>query len=369
MAAPGDRSERDLPVRFLWLYSLAWAPYFLLYGVVLGASMELPLSWAAMGAVANGLPPAILGWWVLGFGRSRSSLTDGPRFWGSHALAAAGYAVACALGTWLLLRAFERLDRGAWFWSLQSFGPVLWQLLVCTLIYAFLAGLGHAVALRGLLHAEETRAARARELAARAQLEAIRARIDPHFLFNTLHSVLALVRRDPVAAEGALERFGDLMHYALRVQSTDGDAVTLGEERDFLAGYIALERLRLADRLQWEERIPKGILSYRLPAFTLQPLVENALQHAVAPRAGSTRVTVSGRLEGNRLILEVVDDGPGATSEALTEGGLGLDLVRQRLQALHGDKARLEIDTLPGEGFLARVRLPAMQAPPEEASA
>jgi len=153
MAAPEERSEHALPVRYLWLYTLAWAPYFVLYGVVLGASMELPLSWAAVGAAANGLPPAILGWWVLRFGRARSGLTDGARFWVSHALAAAGYAIACALGTWFLFRIFERFDRGAWNWSLENaVGPTLWQLLICTLIYAVLAGLGHAVGLRGLLH-------------------------------------------------------------------------------------------------------------------------------------------------------------------------------------------------------------------------
>lgn len=353
--------------RFVWLYALAWLPYLVAYGVVLAVSLDLPTSWAVMGALANGLPPALLGWAAIGAGRRVPWRATGRRrFLAVHAAGAATYAFASASGSWLLFRLFHRLENGSWDWSLGQVGPLVWQLLIATLLYAVLAGIGNAVALLQRLREEEGRAARARELATRSQLEALRARLDPHFLFNTLHSLLALVRRDPAAAEEGLERFGDLLHYTLRTGPDRGEEVALSEERAFLGGYLELESLRLADRLRWEESIEPAALSCRVPALTLQPLVENALRHAVAPRAGGGRVAIRARVLGERLEIEVADDGPGADPVALEGGGVGLDLVRQRLRALHGEAAGLAVDTTPGAGFTARIWLPALPVTEEE---
>ena len=362
-AAP--EGEQEIPRRFAGLYALAWAPYLVAYGAVLQASMALPIGLAAMGAAANGLPPALLGWWALGLGRRTCQLGGRGRFWALHGAAAAVYAAASMVGTWLLFQLFHRLKRGSWDAPLWHLGPLLWQLLICSLLYAVLAGLGHAWTLRDRLQREETRTALARELAARSQLQALRARLDPHFLFNTLHSLLALVRRDPSAAEEGLERLGDLLHYALRARGAEGDEVTLSEERDFISGYLELEALRLGERLVWEDRIEAAALACRLPAFTLQPLVENAIRHGVAQRARTGKVSVSGSVRAGTLLLEVRDDGPGAERQALGVSGQGLDLVRQRLRADCGDRARMEIDTAPGQGFRVRLQLPAEGGPGE----
>lgn len=361
MQAFDQRPDAGFPKHFVVLYVLAWATYVVAYGAVLRAAGMPPLRWAAIGAVANGLPPAVLGWWAIRMGRVAPRIARRGRFWACHLAAAALYISCCVVGTWLLFRFFHRLETGVWDWSIGRLGVLTWQLLIGTLLYTVLAGLGHAVALQVRLHEEANRAIRARELAARAQLEALRARLDPHFLFNTLHSLLALVRRDPEMAEEGLERLGDLLHYALRARGVEGDQVTLAEERAFLEGYIELERLRLADRLRWEERIATEALTCRLPAFTLQPLVENALRHAVASRAGGGRVTVGGQILDGVLVLEVADDGPGAEADSDAGGGLGLTLVRERLQALYGDRAGLAIETGSGRGFTARVHLPAIQ--------
>lgn len=367
MISAEGRSESGVSGRLVWLYALAWVPYLLAYGAVLRASMGVPLSWATVGALANGLPPALLGWWALEIGRFAPRLESRSRFRLLHAVSAVTYAVACMVGTWLLFQTFHRIETGSWDWSRGESGPLVWQLLICTLIYAVLAGVGHALTLRDRLQEEETRSARARELAARSQLEALRSRLDPHFLFNTLHSLLALVRRDPSAAEEGLERLGDLLHYALRAREADGDEVTLAEERGFLVGYIELERLRLADRLRWEEHFEPAALSCRVPAFTLQPLVENALRHAVAARRGGGRVAVGGRVDDHVLRLEVADDGPGADPEALDGRGQGLELVGERLRAIHGELAELEIETAPGAGFKVRIHLPVVRDTRESA--
>jgi signal transduction histidine kinase len=361
--------ERPAPHsgRLLWLYGLAWATYLTAYGAVLGASLEVPASWAVMGAVANGLPPALLGWLAIRAGRGipRRAVTAG-RFFALHGAGALAFAAASTVGSWLLFRLFHGLETGDWDWSLGQTGPLFWQLLIATLLYVVLAGLGNAAALQERLRLEEARAVRARELATRSRLEALRARLDPHFLFNTLHSLLALVRRDPTAAEQGLERFGDLLHYTLQAGGDGSDEVMLAEERAFVGAYLELESLRLASRLAWSEQFEEEALSCRLPALTLQPLVENAVRHAVAPRAAGGRVQVRARVRDHRLELEVLDDGPGADPETLQVGGGGLDLVRGRLEALHGTAAGLEIETAPGAGFKVRLWLPEARFATEE---
>lgn len=347
--------------RLVWLYTLAWVPYLVAYGAVLGASFEVPASWAVMGALANGLPPALLGWPAIAAGRHVPwTPARRGRFLAAHAAGALTYAVACAAGTWLLFRLFHRLETGEWEWTIGQAGPLFWQLLVATLLYVVLAAVGNAATLQRRVREEEARASRARELAARSRLEALRARLDPHFLFNTLHSLLALVRRDPSAAEEGLERFGGLLRYALGAGRGEDDEVSLAEEAAFVADYVELESLRLAGRLAWRQSIAPEALACRLPALTVQPLVENALRHAVAPRATVGRVELEGRVRDGRLEITVADDGPGADPAALEGGGVGLELVRERLGARHGDAAGLALDTAPGRGFTARLWMPAV---------
>lgn len=354
------KAETRSVQRLVWLYALAWLPYLAAYGVVLAAALRVSLGWAAMGAVANVLPPAILGWAVIRTARTLSSRASSRRRRTAiHVGMAVGYAAASVAGTWLLFKLFHRAVAADWDWSLGDPAPLAWQLLVATLLYVVLAGLGTTWAIGDRLRREEARAAKARELAARSQLAALRARLDPHFLFNTLHSVLALVRRDPGTAEDALERFGELLRYVLETRGPDAEEVTLAEERAFVAGYLALEELRLGSRLGCEMTLAPESLGCRLPAFTLQPLIENAIRHAIEPRPEGGRLAVRSRVEGERLVIEVADDGPGATADEVGEGGIGLELVRERLLALYGGDAGLAIETAPGHGFSVRVWIPA----------
>ncbi|MEM7048344.1 MAG: histidine kinase [Acidobacteriota bacterium] len=354
-ATAGARGTRHL----FWLYGLSWLPFLIAYGVALGLSLDVDFELAALGALANGLPPALLGWPALRASRMLSRRRPPPAVaFARHVVAGSLYVLASGVGTWLVFKLVHRLQSGAWHWALGDTRPLFWQMLICSLLYLVLAGFGRTWALADRLREEAQRSARARELAARSELSALRSRLDPHFLFNTLHSLLALVRSDPTAAEEALERFGDLLRYVLATRSPEAEEVRLAEEKDFLGDYLELERLRLGDRLRVDEHFETAALGCRLPAFTLQPLVENAVRYAVAARSEGGRIEIRADLADSCLRLEVRDDGPGARPEAVADGGLGIALVRDRLQALHGDAAGLEVETEPGAGFLVRIWLP-----------
>ncbi len=355
------------PRSFRWigtLYILAWTPLLALYAFAFAAEGSVPFHTAVIGALYYIAPPAILGIGVIRI--CRATHWSG-RHWGRF--------LATHLGTWigfaglnaaltvtlmlLLPLQLEELEQA----SAGLDDVAKGQILMSSLLYLVLVGFTYAALGEIRTRQQAAAAARAEALRAQAELKALRAQVNPHFLFNTLHSLLALVRRDPRAAEEALEQFGDLMRYALRVQQEVGDAVLLAEEWAFARDYLALEKLRLADRLQVHADIEDAALAYSVPSFSLQPLLENAIAHGIAPRADGGNVWIRASTRADRLVLEVQDDGPGA-DEAKIEAsdGTGLRLLRRRLEALHGDAAALTTRTDDGR-FTVRVELPASTAP------
>src|SRR5260370_38933493 len=174
----------------------------------------------------------------------------------------------------------EFLRRGSavqGFWSWSALGR---QMLMGIWFYAVFAGIFHAVQTRNRLHEKETLAARAEALAAAARLDAIRARLNPHFLFNALHTLAALVKFRPAMAEGAIERLGDILRYTLK---EDGrELVEFSEEYDFTRQYLAFEHLRYEHRLKWDLQVDPESFNFYLPPFSIQTLAENAVQHAIA---------------------------------------------------------------------------------------
>ena len=179
--------------------------------------------------------------------------------------------------------------------------------LVYCWLYGLVAGVCYAARANQRVRAEALLAARAEAAASRAQLQALRAQLNPHFLFNALHSVGALVREDPARAEEAVERLGDMLRYAIG----DGaeEEVPLSEEWAFTESYLALESLRYGKRLRIEKHVSPEALSCMVPAFVLQPLVENAVRHGIARRLGGGSLVVHAKVTGEDLALEVRDDG------------------------------------------------------------
>jgi LytS/YehU family sensor histidine kinase len=199
----------------------------------------------------------------------------------------------------------------------------------------------------------------------RARLQALRMQLNPHFLFNTLNAVVALVHERPHAAERMLVGLGELLRRALR--EGEAEQVTLEHEAEFVRKYLEMQRLRFADRLVFEIDIPPAIRRALVPGLLLQPLAENAVIHGVANDTDVVRISVRGRREGEKLVLEVHNTA--APQRVATSGsGIGLGATRERLRAMFGAQQDVELGTEAGE-VVARVRIPfALAADAAEAA-
>jgi sensor histidine kinase YesM len=242
-------------------------------------------------------------------------------------------------------------------------------LYLITAVYLLAVSVSHWIRARGRLAEQEVAVAKAQAQAAQEQLRALRAQLDPHFLFNILHSLGSLVRSDPAGAETALEHLGEMLRYVL--DDAAGDEVELADEWSFVRHYLALESLRFRERLRIETEIDPESLDGRIPPFTMQLLVENAIRHGIArrPRGGTVSIRTSRQKE--ELLIRVVDDGVGASLEgqAATGTGLGLRALRRRLETRYDGRAAIEIRTAPGQGFDVTVRLPCEALFASEATA
>jgi len=229
-----------------------------------------------------------------------------------------------------------------------------WDLMVGIAVYGLAVGTSYAIRLRWSLDRERLSRAEADASARAARLAALESRLNPHFLFNTLHSVAALVRSDPAAAEDAIDALGELLRETL-AERADG-AWPLTDEWRFTARFLELERLRLGERLKVEATLDPKTLSASVPRFLIQSLVENALRHGIGPRARGGTVRIEARADGEGVRLTVADDGVGAVSSSPADG-VGLAALRGRLQARQ-PQGTLSIVTAPGAGFVATVSLP-----------
>ena len=341
------------------LYFAAWIPVGAIYVSLIGRGREMSLGSLINIGLDYALIPALLGvvvWWVSG--RLTWPATRPAIFFALQGVFALVYA-----GAWLVLivasiAVFTGLP--AAIKISQDFAS--WQLLSGIMMYGITAGLAYTIRVTRSLREKEALAARADAARASAELSALRGQLNPHFLFNTLHTVTALVRRDPQSAEAALEQFGEMLRYVLDANRSEGEDVQLAEEMVFVRNFLALEQLRLADRLRVVEDIDPDTLDCVIPSLTLQPLVENAVKYAVASRVEGGRIVITSRLEDSSLILEVSDDGPGLNNGAVSGSGVGLRAVNQRLEARYPGVSGFDIETSPGKGFAVRLSLPAYTA-------
>jgi signal transduction histidine kinase len=208
----------------------------------------------------------------------------------------------------------------------------------------------------------EKREHQARELASLAQLEALRARINPHFLFNSLNSIAQLISTDPERAEACVERLAEIFRYLL--QSDNRSFVTLADELEIADAYLDIERARFGDRLSVDFVVGDGTLHRIVPTLILQPLIENAVRHGVSQKVGGGTVSIEAALDGADLQLIIRDTGVGMQQgvEAALSAGVGLRNVHDRLVHLYGEQYAPRIDSNPGEGTSVVVRVPQSAA-------
>ena len=202
---------------------------------------------------------------------------------------------------------------------------------------------------------QETVALELRANLADARLAALRGQLQPHFLFNVLNSIAMLARKgDTKAIVASVTGLGELLRMVLR--DSPKECIPLREELAFIEKYLALERFRFQDQLETTIDCPANLESARVPAFILQPLVENALRHGVGKLEGKGVITIRARQADSSLHVEVIDNGPGPGAK--TEGGIGLSNSRERLAGTYGARARIELEQNNGAGTVARVILP-----------
>jgi len=203
---------------------------------------------------------------------------------------------------------------------------------------------------------------------AQAQLQTLKMQLHPHFLFNTLHSISSLVLEDPPRANGMIARLGDFLR--LTLEHSDDQTVPLQQEIDFVRSYLEIEQARFEDRLSVDFKIEPAMLSVEVPHLILQPIVENAIRHAVAPRTAPGLIKIHATQFDGMVRLEVIDNGPGIkrNSDSIAKG-VGLNNVRARLSQLYGTGYSFEITNNPEGGLSVVLILPIHSLLSEDAIA
>jgi signal transduction histidine kinase len=323
------------------------------YVTVFVADGATPSASVLRNALANTAAAVMLAppvWWL----SRRLPWAQSHRWWflPSHVLGAALFTWAWYVTIAYALGLASWTSGGAFRPSFLQGAALHWEAMTAVVLYCAIAAGCYVT--RAAQDADDARA-----LQHQAEMRALRAQLDPHLLFNTLHTLLELVRSGDARAEEAIDRFARVARYVSQGRPPDRDLVSLGEEWGMCVDYAALEMLRLGPRLTCRFEIDDGVEQTRLPALTVQPLLENAIRHGIAARPGPGVIEVTAVRRGGTIHLEVCDDGLGAA--ATTSGaGTGLDLVRRRLLTHFG--AAASFDAGPrhdGTGWRVAAAFPA----------
>jgi two-component system, LytTR family, sensor kinase len=243
-----------------------------------------------------------------------------------------------------------------------SMGAVLVEMVtksafLDTLVYVMSVGVLLALDLRRKLRAQELAGARLQAELARAELDALRVQLHPHFLFNILNAISMLVRKgEGEVAVRMIAGLSDLLRLALA--TVGQQEVPLRQELDFLERYLSLQQIRFPDRLRIEMRIAPETLDARVPSLVLQPLAENAVRHGIAPSVSGGSVEVAAAREGEQLVLRVRDSGVGLVPGSESPGGVGLRNVRARLQHLYPGQHRFRVANRAEGGVESLLAIP-----------
>lgn len=334
-----------------------WTGAVVLYAIVLSQQIGLPLSISLQSSAA--------------YLYSLALLMIPVRRWTEREMAAArrstAVRVASHLGVGLVTIAawfglnmlYARVSVGPAFWQVVYAGSWLFQLMFAVTIYGMVLGVTLAIQSWRREQERERHEAALALVARDAELSAVRAHFQPHFVLNTLNSLLALIDQDPAMARTMVVRLADIMKAVF--DRGDLPAVPLSRELDLVQAYLDVERIRFGDRLTVDVNADAAARAVAVPPFLLQPIVENAIKHGIAPYAHPGRVTITARTSGDDLHIDVQDTGSG--SGMPIEGtGRGLQLTRRRLETLYGGKYVLTMDRTAA-GTCAHIVVPREMEP------
>jgi two-component system LytT family sensor kinase len=327
--------------------------------ILQGRVMDLPWSKLILTELASVMPWAFLAPLVLAWSRHIRLDRLGPwRFLGAHVLGI----VLVFVPYWFVQRGVMLAwDCCASGWDATHLTPliptrqnVLANLLNVPFLYLLILLGAEAMRHAHARREEELQAERLAGQLSEARLALLQRQLHPHFLFNALQAISTLLHRDPRTADGLLMRLSTLLRAML--DSASGQTLSLRTELELTKKYLDIEQIRFEDRLHVEWCVDDSLLEVRVPSLIMLPLVENAIRHGLSPKVGPGQLKVSARAEGASLVLTVEDDGLG-TSLPLRPG-VGIRNTKERLEAMYGERARLDIETQPDGGFHARVQLP-----------
>jgi two-component system, LytTR family, sensor kinase len=285
--------------------------------------------------------------------------------WGKHLAACA--AIGLVYSAWMAL--LEVLLNP---WAVSPGPPpfrVAWfdkfygGLLSYLILYAALLLVGHVLDSRERLARQQAETARLNEQLSKAQLNALRRQIEPHFLFNTLNAIAGLVREK--RNDDAVDMIAGLSDFLRRVvEDSDRQQVPLEEELDFARKYLDIQKVRFAERLQYSVDVPGELLPAQVPSLILQPMVENAVKHGIAKRVQGGAIRISASRANGTITLSVYNDGPSLPAGwENTHSGIGLANVRTRLQTLYGNRFEVSMENQDPGGVAVSVALPFVSVP------
>ena len=337
----------------IWLVVVGWSTVAVIQSVALDASGDVSFEVGFPASILNHAALGVVVWQVW---RAHARL----ELWKRRPLYAVSVHVVVGVGALAIWGVAEaavaRLRYGESFWQLAYADNWMLQLLSGASLYTAAVGLG---VIADSFDREQLRQRREAELgllARDAELTAIKSQLQPHFLLNSLNSILVLVEHDPARAKAMLERLASLLQSVF--DRLDEPLVLLHRELDTIRDYLKIEQVRFEDRLRFTIDADGEAEQAAVPPFLLQPLVENAVKHGIQPHTRQGEVRVTAHRQGARVHVAVSDTGSGPNASQGT-GGRGIDLTRRRLRATYGDnEALLSMSRGGGRGFTVSLDLP-----------
>jgi two-component system, LytTR family, sensor kinase len=362
-------STRSKPHRWIWIASV-WFGFGLVDAtqtVIVMRSMGMHHAWMKLFVITviSWLPWALATVFVMRLGSRFPPVKLRPLVtWPAHLFACASIGlIFAAWNAWLDLAFNPYGYNTIWrpfapLWLNNFFNGIPSYIVLYIAILAF----GYVIESRARLAYQQTETARLNEQLSKAQLEALRRQIEPHFLFNSLNAVAGLVREG--RNDAAVSMIAGLSDFLRRVlDDSTRQQVPLSEEMEFAQKYLDIQKVRFVERLQLSVDVPKELLLAQVPPLILQPIVENAIKHGIAKRVQGGAIRIVASRSNGRLILSVYNDGPGLPASGGARDGIGISNMRTRLRSLYGDEFELNMRNQVPDGVEVSVSVPFVSVP------